>query len=179
MYGSLALTKEIGNSRIRRIGYSLQAFSIANAILWIGNFVYAITTGESLLILELLDFDLSIILLYASFAQVVVNPLMFGFAVLGWVIASFWAKKDHPRDHVKIIMYSVTIPFLFLPTLLLVFILNLAVGVLQYEYLLLVLIFVITLVIINIIALAVAIPGIAIVSFINPLTPEKSKIMRC
>ena len=165
-------TREIGYSKLTRVGYSLQAFSIANVILWIGNLVYALTTGKSLLVVGLLDFDLSIILLYISFAQIVENPQMLLFAVLGWVVASFWVKKDHPKDFLNVLAYSVIIPFMFLPTIIIIFILNVIVGTLQFEFLMIMLFLVLSLIILNIVALMIIVPGVILASFFNPRSEE-------
>lgn len=169
-------SREVGNSKLIRAGYSLQAFSIANAILWIGNIVYALTTGESLLDFDLLNFDLSIILLYISFAQIVDNPQMLTFAVLGWIVASFWVKKDHPKEFLNIIAYSVIIPFMFLPTIIIIFALNLMLGTFQLEALAIIIFILFAIVVFNLVALMVIVPGVILVYFFNPPVPEKSKM---
>ncbi|MHA2277777.1 MAG: hypothetical protein ACXAC2_18500, partial [Candidatus Kariarchaeaceae archaeon] len=117
-----------------------------------------------------------IILLYASFTQIADNLQMLLFAVLGWVIASFWVKKDHPKDFSTIIVFSIIIPFMFLPALIIIFVLNIAVGLFEFELLAISLFLVISLVILNIAALMIVIPGVIIAHFFNPYTPEKSKM---
>ncbi len=170
-------TKPIKGSRLHDAGIALYAFAIANVVLWIGNLVYAITTGDSLLLFDLLEFDLSIILLYASFVQIVDNLQMLAFAVLGWILASFWVRLNYPKNYATIIVYSVIIPFMFLPTIIIISIINLSFGGLQLGILEVGIFIAFAVIILNVAALAIAIPGIILAGFFNPRTVEKTKMV--
>jgi hypothetical protein len=142
---------------------ALHAFAIANFFIWLGNIFRTIYIGEPLLPPLLIDLDLGILFIAVSLAQVIYSGdfIMFGFAVIGWFIASIYVKKTSVRqEYSGIIVLSAILPSLLATIIVLIIAVNMTLGLVAFTGIWIILAIIILAVFVNFVPLIIAAPGI-------------------
>ena len=173
---NVSFSKRILKNRYEKFAAALEAFAVANLIIWIGNIIYTINSNQTLLNLTLIDIDLGIILMYSGFIGILNNPQMLAFAALGWIVAGIRVRRRYFRQSTSILIMSLIIPISLFPILLVIFAINLAISSIGPLILTLVLTFALLLIIFNLVGLLITIPAFIVMEMVKDPKPMEATV---
>lgn len=171
---NVSYSKRVLKNRYEKFAAALEAFAVANLIIWIGNIIYTINSNQTLLNLTLIDIDLGIILMYSGFVGILGNPQMLTFAALGWIVAGIRVRRKYFRQSSTILILSLIIPISLFPIILAIFALNLAVSSFGAFIFPFIIGFAVLLILFNLVGLIITLPAFFVMEMVKDPKPMEA-----